>query len=96
MTKKADLQKELLENVKEGVKPSDLKRKLKRSKSADDIAQISAAPLPPDHLLHDQLKEKQTEIETLRTNLETANQALKEIKQLLDNSLEARTNALKD
>src|SRR5207248_634539 len=33
---KQDLQKELKEKVKEGVKPSDLK-KLKRSKSADDI-----------------------------------------------------------
>src|ERR1043166_1502577 len=40
---KQDLQKELKEKVKEGVKPSHLK-KLKRSKSADDIP--SAPPLP--------------------------------------------------
>ena len=40
---KSDLQKELKEKVKEGVKPSDLK-KLKRSKSADDIP---IAPLLP-------------------------------------------------
>src|SRR3954451_14599818 len=39
---KQDLQKELKEKVKEGVKPSDL-RKLKRSKSAGDIPK---APLP--------------------------------------------------
>src|ERR1043166_195705 len=42
MVKEA-LQKELKEKVKEGVKPSHLK-KLKRSKSADDIP--SAPPLP--------------------------------------------------
>jgi septal ring factor EnvC (AmiA/AmiB activator) len=40
---KANLQKELKEKVKPGVKPSDI-RKLKRSKSADDIP--SASPLP--------------------------------------------------
>ena len=40
---KQDLQKELLEKVKPGTKPSDI-RKLKRSKSADDIP--SAPPLP--------------------------------------------------
>ena len=40
---KQDLQKELKEKVKEGVKPSHLK-KLKRSKSANDIP--SAPPLP--------------------------------------------------
>ncbi|CAI2183030.1 2345_t:CDS:2 [Funneliformis geosporum] len=60
MTKKSDLQQELLEKVKPGRKPSDIKR-LKRSKSD-----------------------------------KTANQALQETKQLLDNSLEARTNALLD
>src|SRR4051812_33100437 len=40
---KENLQKELLEKVKPGTKPSDI-RKLKRSKSADDIP--SAPPLP--------------------------------------------------
>src|SRR5687768_9263514 len=37
---KDQLQKELKEKVREGIKPSDLK-KLKRSKSADDIPQTS-------------------------------------------------------
>src|SRR2546430_2475095 len=40
---KENLQKELLEKVKPGTKPSDI-RKLKRSKSAGDIP--SAPPLP--------------------------------------------------
>jgi hypothetical protein len=42
---KQDLQKELKEKVKEGVKPSDLK-KLKRSKSADDIPSPSTQSIP--------------------------------------------------
>src|SRR5438309_1774994 len=102
MTKKADLQKELLTEVKEGVKPSDLKRKLKRSRSLGDIPSAPPPPPnleqentqlkteltkitqqlkelhnnptnPPTPLLTDQLKEKQKEIETLRANLEKAN-----------------------
>jgi chromosome segregation ATPase len=40
---KQDLQKELREKVKEGVKPSHLK-KLKRSKSADDIPSPTTSP----------------------------------------------------
>jgi chromosome segregation ATPase len=40
---KEQLQKELQEKVKEGIKPSDIK-KLRRSKSADDIRDI---PTPP-------------------------------------------------
>ncbi|CAI2183247.1 15547_t:CDS:1, partial [Funneliformis geosporum] len=47
MTKQA-LQKELLEKVKPGAKPSDIKR-LKRSKSAGDIP--TAPPLPESTLL---------------------------------------------
>ncbi|CAI2198182.1 5798_t:CDS:2 [Funneliformis geosporum] len=86
----------LLKEVTPGVKPSDLKRKLKRSKSADDITNIPTPPPLPDHLLHDQLKEKQTELESLRTKLATANQELKETKQQLDDSLAARTKALSD
>lgn len=46
MVKNQDLQKELKEKVKEGVKPSDLK-KLKRSKSDSDISQILPAPPLP-------------------------------------------------
>src|SRR4051812_31438179 len=115
MTNKDNLQQELKEKVKEGVKPSDLK-KLKRSKSESDLAVPPPPPLPPDHLLHDQLKEKQREIETLRQKVEdSANkvseskqveelrqanqkiaQELKELKQQLDQSLEARTTALRE
>src|SRR5215213_6677457 len=107
---KDQLQQELKEKVKEGVKPSHLK-KLKRSKSAGDIssspsqekqitqlqeqvrfhaataanyltslsasqAQVSELEEklknnPPTQLLHDQLSEKQKQIEDLRKQLET-------------------------
>ncbi|CAI2198330.1 1230_t:CDS:2, partial [Funneliformis geosporum] len=87
-----ELQKKLLEKVKPGRKPSDIKR-LKRSKSDSDLAPI---PVAPPNLLQDQLTQKQKELEELRAKLEIAHQALKEIKQLLDNSLEARTNALSE
>ena len=90
MTKNTELQKELLENVTEGVKPSDLKKKLKRSKSANDIP--TAPPLP---LINDQLKEKQKEVESLREQLAVKNHELTETKQELDNSLFARYEAIK-
>src|SRR4051812_20142916 len=44
MTNKDNLQQELQEKVKEGIKPSHLK-KLKRSKSADDIPASLTPPL---------------------------------------------------
>jgi DNA repair exonuclease SbcCD ATPase subunit len=44
---KQELQKELQEKVKEGIKPSDIKR-LKRSKSADDIRDIPTTPPLPN------------------------------------------------
>src|SRR4051794_8543533 len=94
MTNKEDLQKELLAKVTEGIKPSDLKRKLKRSKSANDITDIPQAP-PPPNLLQDQLKEKQKELESLRVALEKVNQELKETKQQLDDSLTARVAGVK-
>jgi hypothetical protein len=109
---KEQLQKELKEKIKPGVKASEIK-KLKRSKSADDIAN------PPTPLLADQLKEKQQQIESLtkesetksntirllRENLERDSQEqeitelksqLNQTKQQLDNSLAARLNALSD
>jgi chromosome segregation ATPase len=102
---KQQLQKELKEKVTAGVKPSDIK-KLKRSKSADDIAN------PPTPLLADQLTQKQKELERLKKESETKSttirllrekldrdtkeQEIKELKEQLDNSLEARTQALKD
>ncbi|CAI2188726.1 5557_t:CDS:2, partial [Funneliformis geosporum] len=83
MTKKEDLQKELLEKVKPGAKPSDIKR-LKRSKSDSDIATIPVAPPPPNHLLSDQLKEKQRELENLRKESETKSTTIRLLRESLD------------
>ena len=91
---KQDLQKELKEKVKEGVKPSDIK-KLKRSKSTGDIPNAIPSPPPPPNLLQAQLTQKQTELETLRATLEKVNQELKETKQALDDSLTARIAGVK-
>jgi len=95
---KDQLQQELKEKVKLGIKPSDLK-KLKRSKSADDIADIPSPPPlpnnPPNHLLQDQLAEKQKEIEQLRKDLETTSLALNQAHQDLDHSLAARIAGVK-
>jgi chromosome segregation ATPase len=148
---KEQLQKELKEKVKPGVKPSQLKR----SKSADDIPssppntplkksqsqleipvtqqssskdqitqlqeqvkfhaetaqnylqslQTSQAKVneleeklkkfPPNLLLAEQLKEKQKEVESLRSKLENTNTKLTERTEELDNSLQARHEALK-
>jgi len=84
-----ELTKELKDKLKEGVKPSDLK-KLKRSKSADDIN-----PNPPFQLLQDQLQQKQKEIELLREKLETKNSELAQTQTELDNSLLARQKSNK-
>jgi DNA repair ATPase RecN len=92
---KEQLKKELLEKVQAGIKPSQL-RKLKRSKSADDLnPNPSPNNNPPPHLLQDQLSEKQKEIESLRQQLETVNHELKETKEQLDNSLQARVEGVK-
>jgi hypothetical protein len=87
------------QKVKEGIKPPDLK-KLKRSKSADDIA--NSPTDPPVQLLQEQLKEKQKEIEALREKLEEKNiipitppPTLNEFSEL-DNSLISRHQNLKD
>ena len=88
---KENLQKELLEKVKPGTKPSDLK-KLKRSKSLGDIP---TPPTPPTNLLQDQLKEKQKEIENLRKQLEEKNTPT-ETSAELDTALFARHRSLKD
>jgi len=105
MTKNPDFQAELLAKVKPGTKPSHLKR----SKSADDIPK--APPLPIANLseleqlkkqtdlnalLSEQLKEKQSEIESLRKQLETANNSPGETLTELDQSLMARHQSLKD
>jgi hypothetical protein len=85
---KQELQKEIKDKVKPGVKPSDLK-KLKRSKSADDVSNN-----PPTQLLLDQLQEKQKQIEELKEKLEE-NQTFSSSLEL-DNSLLARHQNLKD
>src|ERR1044072_267760 len=90
---KQELQQELKEKLKEGVKPSSI-RKLKRSKSADDVSIPIAPPLPPNSLLQDQLKEKQKQIENLRQQLEAVSQELTQTKKALDLSLAARVTAI--
>jgi molecular chaperone GrpE (heat shock protein) len=152
---KEQFQKELLEKVKEGIKPSTV-RKLKKSKSADDVITPTAdIPLkksnsqleipvtqqpspqeqiinlknsvkfhaqtatnylhslqttqakvselekrlkthPPNSLLQDQLKEKQREVENLRSKLDESTQKLADTTTELDNSLSARHKSLKD
>jgi hypothetical protein len=96
---KDQLQKELKEKVRPGVKPSQLKR----SKSLNDItsseSQIPQAPplpqsIPLDaekQILTEQLALKQKEIEALRQKLEVQPSA-----QELDQSLLARHQNLKD
>jgi len=104
---KDQLQAELKEKVKLGIKPSDLK-KLKRSKSLGDMPSPldkgsgtsfpPPPPLPndpPNHLLQDQLTEKQKEIEQLRKDLETTSLALNQAHQDLDHSLAARIAGVK-
>jgi len=99
MIKNPAFQKELLEKVKPGTKPSHLKR----SKSADDIVP-DAPPLPEpseleklkkatdlNALLSEQLKEKQKEIEELRKKLEGKPETTE-----LDQALAARHQGLKD
>ena len=69
MTKKDDLQQELLEKVKPGTKPSHLK-KLKRSKSEGDIPK--APPLPLS-----EIEELKKENEQLKQEAQTTAQRLK-------------------
>jgi len=89
---KDQLAQELKEQQKAGIKPSDLK-KLKRSKSADDITNIPTPPPLP--IVNDQLQEKQKEIESLRKQLEETNAKLKETEQELDQSLASRVAGVK-
>jgi endonuclease/exonuclease/phosphatase (EEP) superfamily protein YafD len=101
---KQDLQKELLEKVKPGTKPSHLK-KLKRSKSADDIP---ASPPQEKQItnLQEQVKfHSQTAANYLKS-LQTSQAKVIELEERLkssptnseelDNSLIARHQNLKD
>jgi chromosome segregation ATPase len=152
---KEQFKKELNEIVKEGIKPSTV-RKLKKSKSADDIitppaniplkksnsqleipvtqqpspqeqiinlknsvkfhaqtatnylqslqtTQAKVSELekrlkthPPNSLLQDQIKEKQREVENLRSKLDESTQKLADTTTELDNSLLAGHKSLKD
>src|SRR6266513_6027812 len=73
MTNKDNLQKEIKEKVKAGVKPSDLK-KLKRSKSADDIPTSLTPPTPP-------LKKSHSQLEIPISNQPSKDQIIKQLKQ---------------
>ena len=93
---KDQLQKELKEKVKEGVKPSDI-RKLKRSKSAGDIP----SPLPTITQLQEQVKfHAQTAanyLKSLQTSQARVNELETQLKQPteLDQSLLKRHQNLK-
>ena len=99
MTKEL-LQKELNEKLKVGVKPSDLK-KLKRSKSADDIPtspppasqprRKSVNPVITEDTLTKQLSEAQDQISILELKLETCQRELTEL-----NSLTAENKHLRE
>src|SRR2546422_827949 len=81
---KENLQKELKEKVKEGVKPSDL-RKLKRSKSADDIPSPSA-PIP--------LKKSQSQLE-IPLNQPSSKEQISNLKEQVKFHAETAANYLK-
>ena len=83
---KQDLQQELKEKVKEGVKPSDLK-KLKLSKSADDIPS-SSVPNPP-------LKKSHSQLEIPVSNQPSKDQIIKQLKQDLLFTQNTANNYLK-
>jgi uncharacterized coiled-coil DUF342 family protein len=92
---KPEFQQELKKKITAGVKPSDIK-KLKKSKSADDIPNsLPHNSGPPTPLLLNQLKEKQKEVESLRAKLDDSHQKLAETTEKLDNSLLARYEAVK-
>ena len=67
-------QKELIEKVKEGVKPSDLK-KLRKSKSLSDISNPAVANVP--------LKKSQSQLAIPLTNQPTPSQQISQLKQTL-------------
>ena len=76
---KDQLQKEMLEKVKPGVKPSDLKKKLKRSKSVGDIPQAPTLPITIESL-QDEISVLALQLETTareKLELETENKQLK-------------------
>ena len=85
---KQKLQKELLEEVKEGVKPADLKKKLKRSKSLGDIPSAPPLPTQPNH----QVQQLQQENKELKQQLDKANQDWTELAQKQTDNLKKDPN----
>jgi hypothetical protein len=103
---KQDLQKELKEKVKPGVKPSDLK-KLKRSKSADDIPKTPPIPNKEITQLQEQVKFHSQTTANYLQSLQIAQSKVSELEEKLkhnpstqleelDQSLIARHQNLKD
>jgi hypothetical protein len=66
---KEDLQKELKDKVKAGIKPSDIK-KLKRSKSADHLTSNPSSSLLPTDQSVQQLQQQLTTTQGKLTNLQ--------------------------
>src|ERR1043166_3650385 len=103
---KQELQKEIQDKVKPGVKPSDLK-KLKRSKSEGDIPK--APPLPTSTQITQLQQQVQFHAETAANYLKSLQVSQAKVNELeeklknnpstnteLDNSLLARHKSLKD
>ena len=76
---KEQLQKELKEKIKPGVKASDLK-KLKRSKSADDIPATPPSPTVKIKGLEDKISVLELTVETKDRELATLESENKELK----------------
>src|SRR5437016_10459100 len=84
MTNKDQLQKELKEKIKEGIKPSDLRSKLSSLNKGDNLkkkpvieennedyeSEEETIPTPPP-LSNQQIKDLQTEISSLQKQLQT-------------------------
>src|SRR5436190_10081057 len=96
---KQDLQKELLEKVKPGTKPSQLKR----SKSASDISVKEAKPLsrsksapelePSENSLKAQLAQAQDQISISELKLETQARELTELSSLTEENNHLKAQA---
>ncbi|KLL04841.1 MAG: hypothetical protein MRERV_10c004 [Mycoplasmataceae bacterium RV_VA103A] len=100
---KNDLQKELKEKAKEGIKPSDIKR-LKRSKSLNDIASAPNSELISLQTENQELKKRIQELEKAQKDQEifvdcpedNPAELKTQISQLEDQILELRISKLKD
>ena len=82
---KQDFQKELKEKVKEGVKPSHLK-KLKRSKSADDIPNSSSTSEPQIIQLQQQVKFHAETAQNYLQSLQTSQAKVSELETQIKNN----------